>query len=210
MNPDHMREALDLAKQGIALASPNPMVGAIIVQDGNVVGRGSYRYDNVTHAEILALNEAGEKARGATMYVTLEPHAHTGRTPPCTDAIINAGIAKNPGQKAAGSVRFAASGNFAHHEVHPVDNRHRQLARQAEQQPFLDDFFEFVPAVLQRSCICPYSVKTRYGTVVPTLFEQFVLGPAHRGAKVLSDHILVLPDLRGPSVPRTAATTQMR
>lgn len=94
MNPDYMREALDLAKQGIGLASPNPMVGAVIVRDGRVAGRGSYRYDNVTHAEILALNEAGEGARGGTMYVTLEPHAHTGRTPPCTDAIIKAGIVR--------------------------------------------------------------------------------------------------------------------
>ena len=74
----------------------------------------------------------------------------------------------------AGSVRFAASGNFAHHEVHAIENRHWQLARQAQQQPFLDHFFEFVPAVLQGSCIRPYSVKTRYGTVIPTLFEQFV------------------------------------
>ncbi|HWE48770.1 MAG TPA: bifunctional diaminohydroxyphosphoribosylaminopyrimidine deaminase/5-amino-6-(5-phosphoribosylamino)uracil reductase RibD [Bryobacteraceae bacterium] len=118
MNAEHMREALDLAKQGIALASPNPMVGAIIVQDGNVVGRGSYRYDHVTHAEILALNEAGESARGATMYVTLEPHAHTGRTPPCTDAIINAGIRKvvvastdlNPAVSGAGFRQLAGAG----------------------------------------------------------------------------------------------------
>src|ERR1035437_2863759 len=110
----------------------------------------------------------------------------------------------------AGSVRFAASGNFAHHEVNPIDNRHWQLARQAEQQPFLDQFFEFVPAVLQGSCICPYSVKTRYGTVIPTLFEQFVLGAAHRGTKVLGDHDLVLPDLRGPWVPGTGPPLRCR
>jgi diaminohydroxyphosphoribosylaminopyrimidine deaminase / 5-amino-6-(5-phosphoribosylamino)uracil reductase len=89
-----MREALDLAKQGIALASPNPMVGAVLVRDGQVVGRGSYRWEGVKHAEILALEEAGERARGATMYVSLEPHAHNGRTPPCTDALIAAGVTK--------------------------------------------------------------------------------------------------------------------
>ncbi len=89
-----MQEALALAAQGVALASPNPMVGAVIVTDGVVVGRGSYRYAGVTHAEILALREAGEQARGGTMYVSLEPHAHTGRTTPCTDAIIAAGIVK--------------------------------------------------------------------------------------------------------------------
>jgi diaminohydroxyphosphoribosylaminopyrimidine deaminase/5-amino-6-(5-phosphoribosylamino)uracil reductase len=88
-----MREALDLAKKGIALASPNPMVGAVIVRDGKIVGRGSYTWIGVKHAEIQALEEAGELARGATMYVSLEPHSHTGRTPPCTDAILSAGIA---------------------------------------------------------------------------------------------------------------------
>ncbi|HYA17494.1 MAG TPA: deaminase, partial [Bryobacteraceae bacterium] len=85
---DYMREALDLARQGVGLASPNPMVGAVIVKNGEVVGRGSYRWDGLKHAEILAIEEAGERARGAIMYVSLEPHAHTGRTPPCTDAII--------------------------------------------------------------------------------------------------------------------------
>jgi diaminohydroxyphosphoribosylaminopyrimidine deaminase/5-amino-6-(5-phosphoribosylamino)uracil reductase len=94
MNTDHMREALELAKKGIAQASPNPMVGAVIVHEGKVIGRGSYKYAAVTHAEIQALNEAGDQARGATLYVTLEPHAHTGRTPPCTEAIIKAGITK--------------------------------------------------------------------------------------------------------------------
>jgi len=95
MTPDtYMAEALALAKDGLAHASPNPMVGAVIVSGHEIVGRGSYKYENVTHAEILALNQAGERARGATMYVTLEPHSHTGRTPPCTDAIIAAGIAR--------------------------------------------------------------------------------------------------------------------
>ncbi len=79
-----MERALELAREGTALAHPNPMVGAVVVKDGEVVGRGYHRYDERDHAEIVALREAGEKARGATLYVTLEPCCHTGRTGPCT------------------------------------------------------------------------------------------------------------------------------
>ena len=89
-----MREALDLARKGRALASPNPMVGAVIVRDGEVVGRGFHTYAGVQHAEIIALAQAGDAARGATIYLNLEPCSHQGRTPPCADALIEAGIAK--------------------------------------------------------------------------------------------------------------------
>jgi diaminohydroxyphosphoribosylaminopyrimidine deaminase / 5-amino-6-(5-phosphoribosylamino)uracil reductase len=92
MNPDFMREALELARQGRGLASPNPMVGAVVVRDGAVVGRGYHTYAGMRHAEIVALGDAGELARGATLYVSLEPCSHQGRTPPCADAIIEAGI----------------------------------------------------------------------------------------------------------------------
>jgi diaminohydroxyphosphoribosylaminopyrimidine deaminase/5-amino-6-(5-phosphoribosylamino)uracil reductase len=89
----YLRRALDLARQGIGLASPNPYVGAVIVDPlGNVVGTGAYTYDGVKHAEIRALEHAGEKARGGTLYINLEPHSHQGRTPACTDALIAAGI----------------------------------------------------------------------------------------------------------------------
>jgi len=94
MSPDYMREALDLARQGLALTSPNPVVGCVIVRDGAVVGRGFHTWQGVKHAEILALEEAGDRALGATAYVTLEPCSHTGRTGPCADALIAAGIAK--------------------------------------------------------------------------------------------------------------------
>lgn len=88
-----MNQALDLARQGIGLASPNPYVGAVIADaEGNVVGAGTYTYAGVKHAEILALDAAGAKARGGTLYINLEPHAHQGRTLPCTDALIAAGI----------------------------------------------------------------------------------------------------------------------
>jgi diaminohydroxyphosphoribosylaminopyrimidine deaminase/5-amino-6-(5-phosphoribosylamino)uracil reductase len=88
-----LRRALDLAREGVGLTSPNPCVGAVIVDDqGNVVGTGSHTYTGVEHAEILALEQAGDKARGATLYINLEPCSHQGRTSPCADAVIAAGI----------------------------------------------------------------------------------------------------------------------
>ena len=86
--------ALGLAARGIALTSPNPLVGAILVRDGRVVGEGFHTYDGVRHAEIIALEAAGESARGATLYINLEPCCHTGRTGPCTHALIAAGVAR--------------------------------------------------------------------------------------------------------------------
>jgi len=94
MNPAFMREALDLARKGRALASPNPMVGAVVVREGQVVGRGFHTYSGKDHAEVIALAQAGELAHGATMYLNLEPCSHEGRTPPCVDALIRSGIAK--------------------------------------------------------------------------------------------------------------------
>ena len=89
------RRALELAAEGCGLVSPNPLVGCVIVSpSGEVVGEGTYRYDQVTHAEVIALQQAGERARGGTAYVSLEPHSHYGKTSPCTEALINAGIAR--------------------------------------------------------------------------------------------------------------------
>ncbi len=88
-----MRRALELAARGQGQVSPSPLVGCVIVADGGeVVGEGYYLYERLKHAETLALEQAGPRARGATAYVSLEPHAHHGRTPPCTDALISAGI----------------------------------------------------------------------------------------------------------------------
>lgn len=86
------RRAVALAQRGIALAHPNPTVGAVIVKNHRIVGEGFHQYDKRDHAEIVALKQAGEKARGATLYVTLEPCCATGRTGPCTQAVIGAGI----------------------------------------------------------------------------------------------------------------------
>lgn len=114
-----VHRALELAHQGLGLASPNPYVGAVIADpEGNVVGTGTYTHDGVKHAEILALEAAGPKARGATLYINLEPHAHQGRTPPCTDALITAGIHRvvasmpdpNPKVSGQGFERLRAAG----------------------------------------------------------------------------------------------------
>ena len=94
MNAEYIREALDLARQGRAQASPNPMVGAVLVRDGGVVGRGFHTFAGLKHAEIVALDQAGERASGATLYINLEPCSHTGRTPPCADALAAAGVAR--------------------------------------------------------------------------------------------------------------------
>jgi len=89
------RRSLTLAAEGVGLVSPNPLVGCVIVSpDGEIAGEGTYIYDDVTHAEAIALEQAGGRARGGTAYVSLEPHSHHGKTPPCTDALIDAGISR--------------------------------------------------------------------------------------------------------------------
>ena len=113
-----MQHALDLARKGIGLSSPNPTVGCVIVKDGAILGEGFHQYDWKDHAEIVALKQAGERARGATLYVTLEPCNHTGRTGPCTEAIIAAGISRvvaamedpNPKTRGTGFARLRAAG----------------------------------------------------------------------------------------------------
>ena len=89
-----MQRALDLAQRAEGRTSPNPLVGAVIVKDGNVIGEGYHQKAGTPHAEVHALNAAGEDAKGATLYTNLEPCCHWGRTPPCTEALIRAGIAQ--------------------------------------------------------------------------------------------------------------------
>jgi diaminohydroxyphosphoribosylaminopyrimidine deaminase/5-amino-6-(5-phosphoribosylamino)uracil reductase len=107
----YMQQALDLAEKGRGWTSPNPMVGAVVVKDGRVVGRGYHQRAGGPHAEVNAIDDAGERARGATIYVTLEPCNHVGRTPPCTRKILDAGIRRvvvamtdpNPGVRGGGN-----------------------------------------------------------------------------------------------------------
>jgi len=88
----HYERALELAERGRGKTGDHPVVGAVVARDGEVVGEGWYEYDGVRHAEVIALEQAGDAARGAILYVTLEPCSHQGRTPPCADAVVTAGL----------------------------------------------------------------------------------------------------------------------
>jgi diaminohydroxyphosphoribosylaminopyrimidine deaminase/5-amino-6-(5-phosphoribosylamino)uracil reductase len=90
----HLERALELAERGRPTTRPNPVVGAVVVADGEVVGEGWHERKGEPHAEVIALEDAGVRARGATLYVTMEPCAHHGSTPPCTQAVLDAGVAK--------------------------------------------------------------------------------------------------------------------
>src|ERR1043165_8745136 len=91
---EYMQEALRLAAEGRGQVSPNPMVGAVIVKEGAIIGRGYHLYESLKHAEVRALEEAGSNAEGATIYINLEPCSHHGRTPPCAAALLNSGIGR--------------------------------------------------------------------------------------------------------------------
>jgi len=114
----HMERALELAAQAYGRTSPNPLVGAVVVRDGEIVGEGWHRRAGEPHAEVLALKDARGKAKGATLYSTLEPCCHHGRTPPCTEAILKAGIARvvaamedpNPGVHSRGLEALRSAG----------------------------------------------------------------------------------------------------
>jgi diaminohydroxyphosphoribosylaminopyrimidine deaminase/5-amino-6-(5-phosphoribosylamino)uracil reductase len=113
-----MKKAILLAKKGLGAASPNPSVGCVIVKDGRVLGRGWHEYASLDHAEVRALHEAGIEARDATVYVTLEPCCHQGRTPPCVNALIAAGVGRvviactdpNPIVSGRGAERLRSAG----------------------------------------------------------------------------------------------------
>jgi diaminohydroxyphosphoribosylaminopyrimidine deaminase / 5-amino-6-(5-phosphoribosylamino)uracil reductase len=142
MNGDSMREALALARKGVALATPNPMVGAVVKQGSKIVGRGFHTWQGLKHAEILALEQAGEGARGATVYITLEPCSHTGRTLPCVDALVAAGVSRvvaasadpNPLVAGEGFRRLRAAG--VHVEI--------ATEFQAEAEKLNEPFFHFM------------------------------------------------------------------
>ena len=129
-----IQQALELARKGIGLASPNPYVGAVITDArGTVVGTGTYIYAGLKHAEVLALEQAGPKARGGTLYINLEPHAHKGRTLPCTDALIAAGVHRvvasmedpNPKVSGRGFTQLRAAG--IHVEIGRLEDQAHKL-----------------------------------------------------------------------------------
>lgn len=128
-----MARALELAAKGVGLVSPGPLVGCVLVSaDGSVVGEGFYVYEEIKHAETVALEQAGKHAVGATAYVSLEPHTHHGRTSPCTDALIAAGIKRvvapveDPNPKVSGR-------GFAHLRVAGLEVSCGLMAREAQQ-----------------------------------------------------------------------------
>ena len=126
-----MARALALASRGAALAHPNPTVGAVLVKNDRAIGEGFHQYDRRDHAEIVALKKAGAKARGSTLYVTLEPCCTTGRTGPCTNAIIEAGVRRvvtamrdpNPGVAGRGLAQLRRSGIEVHDGVCEMEAR---------------------------------------------------------------------------------------
>ncbi len=172
-----MRRALALAAKGIGQVSPGPLVGCVIVSpSGEVVGEGFYVYENLKHAETYALEQAGERARGATAYVSLEPHAHHGRTPPCTDALINAGVSRvispieDPNPKVSGK-------GFAHLHAAGVDVAVGLLARQARQlnEKYLHFMATERPFVhLKLAASLDGKIATRTGE------SQWITGPESR------------------------------
>jgi diaminohydroxyphosphoribosylaminopyrimidine deaminase/5-amino-6-(5-phosphoribosylamino)uracil reductase len=151
----YMEEALRLAGQSRGLTSPNPTVGAVVVQGARVVGRGSHTWAGVDHAEIVALRDAGDAARGSTLYVTLEPCSHVGRTGPCVDAIIQAGVSRvvapmqdpNPLVSGKGFERLRQSGI----EVFPDDAHAAEAHRLNE--PFVHFMKTGLPLVTVKAAL---------------------------------------------------------
>src|ERR671922_2482844 len=118
VDEQYMQQALELARGGLGFVSPNPLVGCVLVKDGVVVGRGYHQRFGGPHAEVYALQEAGARAGGAVLYVNLDPCSHTGKTPPCADAVIQAGVSRvvvalrdpNPLVAGRGLARLAVAG----------------------------------------------------------------------------------------------------
>jgi len=127
-----MKRALKLAAKGVGLVSPGPLVGCVIAgADGEVLGEGFYTYQQVKHAETYALDQAGARAKGATAYVSLEPHAHQGRTSPCSAALIQADIVRIVSSIEDPNPLVSGRG-FAHLRAHSMEVSVGLLAREAE------------------------------------------------------------------------------
>jgi diaminohydroxyphosphoribosylaminopyrimidine deaminase/5-amino-6-(5-phosphoribosylamino)uracil reductase len=141
-----LERALELAERGRGTTHPNPVVGAVVVREGEVVGEGWHERKGGPHAEVVALEAAGDRARAATLYVTLEPCAHHGTTPPCTDAVVAAGVAKvvtgsrDPNPEARGGLDILRSAGIEVEEVDSFEARAQNEAWRvwvAERRPFV-------------------------------------------------------------------------
>ncbi len=145
-----MKRAIALAAQGVGQVSPGPLVGCVIAQAGEIVGEGFYVYDQLKHAETYALEQAGLKAKGATAYVSLEPHAHHGRTPPCTDALIAAGVGRVVAPIEDPNPRVSGKG-FAHLRAAGVEVSVGLLAGEADR--LNEKYFHFMRTGLPFVCL---------------------------------------------------------
>lgn len=186
-----MRRALELAARGVGTTLPNPHVGSVIVRDGAVVGEGFHRKAGEPHAEVLALRQAGEQARGATVYVTLEPCAHRGRTGPCADALVAAGVAEvvaagddpNPLVSGQGFARLEAAG---------IRVRRGVLAAEADR---LNEAFLFSVRHKRPFLHLKWAMTLDGKSAPPAGGTQQISGPAARryvhGLRAASDAVLV-------------------
>lgn len=160
---DYMHRALKLAARG--RTSPNPMVGAVVVRNGEIVGEGYHPRVGEPHAEVFALRDAGEQARGATMYVTLEPCCHHGRTPPCTQAVIGAGISEVYAAMADPDPRVSCKG-FAELETAGVKVHHPLLEEEARKlnEAYIKHRLTGMPFVILKSAMSlDGKIATRIG-----------------------------------------------
>lgn len=171
---EYMQRALELAALARGRTSPNPMVGAVIVKHGRIVGEGYHQQAGGPHAEVFALRQAGESARGATLYVTLEPCCHQGRTPPCTRAVIAAGIAEvhaamidpNPRVSGQGMAELAAAG------IRVVSGEHEDDARR------LNEVFVTYVAKKRPFVIAKYAMSLDGKIATPTGASRGLTGAA--------------------------------
>ncbi|MDP9519091.1 bifunctional diaminohydroxyphosphoribosylaminopyrimidine deaminase/5-amino-6-(5-phosphoribosylamino)uracil reductase RibD [Pseudomonas protegens] len=178
LDAHYMARALELARKGRYSTHPNPRVGCVIVRDGQVVGEGWHVRAGEPHAEVHALRAAGELARGATAYVTLEPCSHHGRTPPCADALVNAGVARvvaamqdpNPEVAGRGLQRLAQAGIDTHSGVLEAEAR-------AINKGFLKRMEHGLPYVRVKLAM---SLDGR--TAMASGESQWITGPAARSA----------------------------
>lgn len=174
---EYMRLALDLAARGAGYVAPNPMVGAVVVRQGQVVGRGYHQAVGGPHAEVHAIDDAGDRARGATLYVTLEPCNHHGRTPPCTRKILDAGIRKVVVAVADPNPDVAGGGNayLKRHGVQVVCGVCRDQAARLNESFFKYARTKIPFVVLKMAATLDGRIATRTGDA------RWVTGPEARG-----------------------------
>jgi len=208
-----MRRALALAREGWGQTAPNPMVGAVVVRDGVIVGEGFHARYGEAHAEVNALAAAGERARGATLFVTLEPCRHFGKTPPCTDAILAAGVARtvfavaDPTAKAGGGAEILRAAGIAV-ESGPLEEESREL-----NAPYFHATDNILPwttlklAVSLETAISNARGTTSHLTSADARTEAHMLRAGHDaiavgiGTILADDPLLTVRGVRPPRVP---------